>query len=34
VQGRHLHDVEDALRFLLASWRRREVALTWDASGP
>jgi hypothetical protein len=28
VQGRHLHDVEDALRFMLASRRRREVVLS------
>lgn len=28
VQGRHLHDVEDAFRFVLASRWRREVALT------
>ena len=28
VQGRHLHDVEDALGFMLAPWRRRQVVLS------
>ena len=33
VQGRHLHHVEDALRLVLAPWRRGEVVLSVDAPG-